>query len=158
MWEIKTVLIVGAFLVLIVTFFVLVVRQFLFAARRAQEFFQAPPVSKEFEPPGNAFIESPLSQRLIALLMVGAGAFGTMWLRHQALRGNEVRFVPAILFPFAAVLGLGGILFPHDFDAQRWKYGRGKPRTWEEMPTPMKVYVTLALCAGLVNLWALMSR
>ena len=158
MWEIKTVLILGAFLVLIVAFFVLVARQFLHAARRAEEFFQGPPVSKEFEQPGNAFIESPFGQRLIALFLMGISTFGMIWLWREAFRGNELRFAPAILFPFIAVLGLGGLIFPLDFEAQRWKYGRGKPRTWEEMPTPMKISSVLALFAGMANLLALASR
>ncbi|MBP3959319.1 hypothetical protein J8F10_29085 [Gemmata sp. G18] len=158
MGDIKVALIVGAFLILLVTFSVLMVRQFLFTVRRAEELFQAPRVSKEPESPRNAFVESRLGQRLIGLFLFGIGAFGVFWFWREALRGNEVGYLSAIFFPFATAVGTGNLLFPYDFATQRQRYGRGEARTWEEVPEPMKVFIVLGLCASLINWWALMSR
>jgi|SRR5262245_43817873 len=158
MAALSAILIVGVFLLLLVAWFVFGVRDILHGVRKTQSFFASPPVAKEMEPPGNEFIESKPFQRFLGLVLMGLGAFGTLWVWRATLRSDGVRLVPAVFCPFIAVLGLGGAIFPLDFEAQRWKYGRSKPRTWGEMPMPMKVACVVGLLTGIGNLFALNTR
>jgi hypothetical protein len=156
--QLNTILIIGVVVLLLLASFVYLVRELLKGVRRTSAFFSAPPIPKETEQPGDAFIESKAGQRLFALLLLGCGGFGTYWIWREALQGNGARPGYGYFFAAIVVLGLNCLLFPLDFELQRWKYNRSRPRTWAELPATMKCACVVAVLVGLGNYLLLAMR
>jgi hypothetical protein len=102
-------------------------------------------------------IRSQAGQRVLGLVFLIGGAFGTWWVWDVALTQGYYYTKFAILPPALGVAGLGILLFPIDYEWLMSEHGVDQPRSFHHYPLPLKIFLVLALVAGGLN-WYLLSH
>jgi hypothetical protein len=100
-------------------------------------------------------VQRTLTQRMIGLLLLAAGALGVYLPWRSALANGNYSRVAAALLPALAVLGLGLAVFPYDANRQHTELNLDGSEVGPRLPLAWQYILLAAVLAGLANWYAI---
>ena len=101
-------------------------------------------------------IKSKLGQRLVGVFLLGLGCYFTYdELKTVVTEGYYHR--AAIIFPAFAVVAVGIIFFPLDYERYKAEHGQESPQGFHQLPDAWKLMTILGIGASLA-FWLLLAN